>query len=232
MGKAFDIHNQLGCKWNEVTYQVELADQLSGMASTAEREVPIQVEYGRFRKTYRLDLVVGDGGIYELKTVNAIGDAHVGQVLNYLRLLNATRAKIVNFRTLSVDSRFVNCNDTIEERRRFDIDSVEYRGPTALRNQVVGMVSDLGTKLSVTLYNDCVLANVGEATAVPIGTTRATTYSFQTINETEAFVVTAIERKHCHHREHLRKMVKAARLTAFHWINVTPQVVRLETITL
>ncbi len=72
--------------------------------SNAICEVPLTVSFGTFSKTYRLDLLVDELAIYELKTVAVISKSHIGQVLNYLRLLNATRAKIINFRNHQVES--------------------------------------------------------------------------------------------------------------------------------
>ena len=231
MGVAFALHNEIGCKWNEATYQAELAQRLEQAGTASIRELPVTVTYEQFAKTYKIDMLVLATGIYELKTVKAIDNAHIGQVLNYLRLLNATRAKIVNFRPFSVESKFVNCNDTLEDRRAFDLDSGEYRGPVELRHSAIGMLNELGTKLSVSLYNECILANVGRLIPVLSLPGANVTQRLQIVEDFEAFTITAIESQVCHHREHLRKMASKARLKAFHWINVTPRVVRLETIT-
>jgi len=231
MGASFALHNDFGCKWNEATYQFELAQRLKKVKTAAIRELPTSVTFGQFSKTYQIDLLVSEAGVYELKTVNAINNSHIGQVLNYLRLLNATRAKIVNFRPFSVESKFVNCNDTLEERRKFDIDSGEYNGPAVLRQVVDGMLRDLGTKLSVSLYNECVLANIGTLISIPTTIGAIVNQTFQMVEDSEAFTVTSIESQASQHREHLRKMASKAMLNAFHWINVTPKVIRLKTIT-
>ncbi len=230
MGLAFNLHNDIGCKWNEATYQTELALRLEKSKLAVYRELPVIVTFGQFSKTYYVDLVVSSTGIYELKTVKAIDDAHIGQVLHYLRLLDATRGKIINFRPLSVESKFVNCNDTLEQRRTFEIDSGEYRGPRELRDNSVAMLRDLGTKLSVSLYNQCLLDNVGRLMSLTSSPCRSSSQSFQIVDESEAFSVTAIENRTCHHREHLRRMVARTSFKLFHWINVTPKVMRLETI--
>ena len=230
-GAAFALHNDIGCKWNEATYQVELARTLEKTKTAAIRELPITVTFGQFSKTYQINLLVSQAGVYELKAVNAIDNAHIGQVLNYLRLVDATRAKIVNFRPFSVESKFVNCNDTLEERQKFDIDGGEYKGPAVLRQVVNGMLRDLGTKLSVSLYNECVLANIGSVITMPTTPNAFVSQAFQMVEDAEAFTITSIESHACHHREHLRKMASKAMLNAFHWINVTPKVIRLETIT-
>ncbi|WDQ18088.1 GxxExxY protein [Rhodopirellula sp. P2] len=98
MEVAFEVHNECGCHWDETIYQAEMHNRILDKLSSSTREVALTVSFGTFSKTYRLDLVVNESGLYEFKTVAAIEKAHIGQVLNYLRLLNATRAEIVNFR--------------------------------------------------------------------------------------------------------------------------------------
>ncbi|MEM9827696.1 MAG: GxxExxY protein [Planctomycetota bacterium] len=230
MGVAFALHNELGCKWNEFAYQAELFKRLIAGGLNATREFQINISFGKFTKTYKVDLLVSQAGVYELKAVDAITKDHIGQVLNYLRLLNATRAKIVNFRPLSLESMFVNCSDTRKERSRFDIDSGEYRGPKSLKQQAIGMLRELGTKLSISLYNECLLANAGVWARPSSSQGGACSQKFQMVSDAEAFSVTAFESKTCHHREHLSRMTAYAGLTHFHWINVTPAIVRLETI--
>ena len=67
-----------------------------------------QAVFRTFIKPLLLDLVVNRRGIYELKTVSALTPAHFAQLLNFLFLTNAARAKLINFRRASVESQFVN----------------------------------------------------------------------------------------------------------------------------
>ena len=149
MPAAFAIHNEIGCHWDERVYHEGMHEKLLSIFPNALSEVPLTVTFGNYSKTYRLDLVVDELGIYELKTVDSINKAHVGQVLNYLRLLNATRAKIINFRNHVVESKFVNCSDTLVQRRIFEVDGSRYRGPSALNDTLIEMLRDLGTRLSI-----------------------------------------------------------------------------------
>ncbi|MEO9592230.1 GxxExxY protein [Rhodopirellula bahusiensis] len=228
MAIAFGIHDDFGCHWDESIYQVEMHNRILDTFSSSEREVPLTVSFGTFSKTYRLDLVVDEIGIYELKTVAAIEKAHIGQVLNYLRLLNATRAKIINFRTNKVESRFVNCSDTLSQRRSFDIATENYRGPKELSEVAIRMLQDLGTKLSNELYTECLVSNIGRSARRRVWADRNVYQRFNFVAENEAFVVTALDTGQANYRTHLKRMRQTARLTHLHWINVTPDVVRFE----
>jgi len=61
MGAAFALHNDIGCKWNEATYQFEFAQRLKKVKTAAIRELPISVTFGQFSKTYQIDLLVSEG---------------------------------------------------------------------------------------------------------------------------------------------------------------------------
>ncbi len=230
MPTAFAIHNDIGCRWDEQVYQAGMHARLLAIFAKAKREVPVTVAFGNYSKTYRLDLVMDEMGVYELKAVASINQAHIGQVLNYLRLLNATRAKIINFRNHKVESKFVNCSDTLSQRRVFEIDSREYRGPRTLCDTLSEMLHDLGTKLSNSLYAECLVANIGWTEAKRVWADRNVFQNFDLVADDEAFVVTSMETGQCDYRTHLARMSQVARLTWFHWINVTPDIVRLESV--
>ncbi|EMI19955.1 hypothetical protein RMSM_03118, partial [Rhodopirellula maiorica SM1] len=192
MPVAFEVHNDLGCNWNEIAYQSEMSVKIFDRFGRSDREVPLTVTFGNFQKTYRLDLVVESAGRYELKTVAAIKESHIGQVLNYLRLLDATRAKIVNFRLRRVESKFVNCSDTLAQRRAFEVDSGDYRGPAILLDVTISMLRDLGTKLANSLYTECLLSNVGHTQRRQIWRDRNVYQDFDLVAQDEAFVVTSL----------------------------------------
>ena len=64
MELAFSIHNRMGRFFDETIYQQEIANLLGSRAKT---EVPVHVLYEDFRKTFRLDLLVDGGALFELK---------------------------------------------------------------------------------------------------------------------------------------------------------------------
>ncbi|MCI0446866.1 GxxExxY protein, partial [bacterium] len=106
MGLAFSIHREMGRFWNETIYQNELADrcQKSGFDKVAT-EIPIQVSFKDFCKSYYADLLVDNAVIYELKTAQALSGEHRKQTLNYLFLLGMQRGKLINMQPASVEHR-------------------------------------------------------------------------------------------------------------------------------
>src|SRR5438552_16009596 len=82
MRHAFECQNQLGRLCDELIYQNDLAARLQAAGLPVRTEVPITVTFRDFTKTYSLDLVVADAGIYELKTTHSLIGVHEAQLLN------------------------------------------------------------------------------------------------------------------------------------------------------
>lgn len=98
LGAAFEVANVLGHGFLEVVYQRALLRELELRGLSAEREVQFAVEYkGVQLALYQADLVVEREIIVELKAVEALGSAHVGQCLNYLRASGLSTALLINF---------------------------------------------------------------------------------------------------------------------------------------
>ncbi len=108
MRHAFDSQNELGRLADERIYQADLAARLRSVGMKVTREVEIQLTHRGYSKSLFLDLIVAEQAVYELKVVKAITDAHIGQLLTYLHLLDLSRGKLINFRSAKVESQFVN----------------------------------------------------------------------------------------------------------------------------
>ena len=67
MRNAFQSQNHLGRLCDEVIYNNDLAARLRARGLRVETEVPVTVSHRAFSKRYRLDLVVDNAAIYELK---------------------------------------------------------------------------------------------------------------------------------------------------------------------
>ena len=93
-----------------VFYDQRNTDLYGGLirCEISNEETPIELTHKTFAKTLNLDLVVSCRGVYELKTVSALNSKHVAQLLTYLYLLDLPRGKLVNFRSPTVESQFVN----------------------------------------------------------------------------------------------------------------------------
>ena len=76
MQHAFECQNQLGRLCDELIYQNDLAARLRAVGLPVRTEVPITVTCRDFAKTYFLDLLVADAGVYELKTALGLIGEH------------------------------------------------------------------------------------------------------------------------------------------------------------
>ena len=124
---AFESQNQLGRLCEEVIYQNDLAARLQAAGLSALKEVPVTLTHRDFAKTYSLDLVVANAGIYELKTALALVGAHEAQLLNYLFLCGSHHGKLINFRPAQVESRFINTTLTQDEWRQFAVERDDWQ---------------------------------------------------------------------------------------------------------
>ena len=96
---VFCVHKEMGPGLLENAYEVFLLHELSERGINARVQVPVQVKYKNkiVDVGYRLDLLVEDKIIVELKTVEAILPLHQAQILTYLRLANKKLGFLVNF---------------------------------------------------------------------------------------------------------------------------------------
>lgn len=104
LGCAFKIHSALGPGLLESAYQACLAYELEKEGFLVEKEKPIPLIYEEVKLDcgYRLDLLVENKVILELKTVEKFTDVHMAQMLTYLRLANKRVGLLINFNTKSL----------------------------------------------------------------------------------------------------------------------------------
>jgi GxxExxY protein len=93
------VHRTLGPGLLESVYEHCLARELElrGVAARRQVALPITYEGVTLEVGYRLDLVVGDAVIVEIKAVEMLTRLHEAQVLTYLRLSNKRLAFLMNF---------------------------------------------------------------------------------------------------------------------------------------
>lgn len=96
---AIAVHSELGPGLLESVYEVALAYELRQRGFAVDRQVVVPVQYRgiRFDEGYRLDLVVDDVVIVEVKSIEAVTAIHRKQVLTYLRLTSRPLGLILNF---------------------------------------------------------------------------------------------------------------------------------------
>jgi len=97
---AMNVHKDLGPGLMESVYNTCMQIELLNMGVEVKNEVPLPVIYQGRRVSeegFRLDLLVEDRIIVELKSVECILDVHKKQLLTYLRLANKPLGLLINF---------------------------------------------------------------------------------------------------------------------------------------
>ena len=99
IGAAMEVHSQLGWGLLEPVYQEALALELNsnGVPTLREVELPIFYKEHLLAKKYRMDLVVSDDIIVELKSTKELMPEHRLQLFNYLRLTKKHFGVLINF---------------------------------------------------------------------------------------------------------------------------------------
>jgi GxxExxY protein len=99
IGFAIEVHRQLGPGLLESAYEECLCYEFRENGIAFRRQVPLPVIYKDIRLDcgYRIDLVVGDELILELKTVERLIPVHEAQLLTYLKLSGLRTGLLLNF---------------------------------------------------------------------------------------------------------------------------------------
>jgi GxxExxY protein len=97
--EAIGIHRELGPGLFESVYETVLAGRLEMRGLKAARQVPVPLEFdGKFfEAAFRIDILVEDRLILEIKAVDQLSKAHARQLLTYLRLLKQPVGLLLNF---------------------------------------------------------------------------------------------------------------------------------------
>ncbi|MCY2982153.1 MAG: GxxExxY protein [Planctomycetota bacterium] len=236
MQHAFDSQNSIGSLADERVYQADFATRLIHAGFHVAREVEISLSHKSFQKSLYLDHVIDRRAVYELKVVKALSDAHRGQLLTYLNLLNLERGKLINFAFQKVEAEFVNAAIPFDARRSFDVDRSCYLGPEFFINLIVELIRDWGTSLSINLYLEAVTALLGGLGKVEVmlPTKRAgielASQRFLLASPDDAFQITAITKTNSGYASHLQRLLSISPLRQLHWVNIARHHVQFITI--
>lgn len=96
---AFHLHRGIGPGLLESVYESLLSSLLARRGLKVERQVLVEFDYEgiHFAEGLRLDLLVEDLVVVELKSVERLAPVHPKQLLTYLRLLNLPIGLLINF---------------------------------------------------------------------------------------------------------------------------------------
>ncbi len=102
IGCAMKVHSALGPGLLESAYQECLCFDLLRAGLYVEKQEPMPLVYSEVKLDcgYRVDVMVERRLILEIKSVEALNDIHLAQVLTYLRLANCRLALLMNFNVL------------------------------------------------------------------------------------------------------------------------------------
>jgi len=104
IGSAIKVHRNLGPGLLESAYQECLFYELKKEGLKVEKEKPLPLIYEEVKLDcgYRMDLFVEDKIIVEIKSVEALNDIHLAQVLTYLKINNSKIGLLINFNVLQL----------------------------------------------------------------------------------------------------------------------------------
>jgi GxxExxY protein len=110
---AMRVHSELGPGLLESTYTACLQHELkkAGLKSDAQVGLPVVYDGVKLDLGYRIDLLVEDLVVVELKSVDAIAPVHQAQIISYLKLSGRSLGLLINFNVAHLKDgvkRFVN----------------------------------------------------------------------------------------------------------------------------
>lgn len=101
IGAAIEVHRHLGPGMPEVSYRKALCHELGLRRIRHEYEVPLPIFYKDVHVgDGRIDILVEDVLVLELKSVEALSKVHRAQALTYLKLLKLPLALLINFNVM------------------------------------------------------------------------------------------------------------------------------------
>lgn len=113
IGLAIEVHRQLGPGLLESAYQECLFYEIKKAGLKVEKEITLPIIYKEIRldQGYRIDLLVEDKLVVELKTVENYTSVHFAQILTYLKLGNYPLGLLINYNSKILKNnvkRFIN----------------------------------------------------------------------------------------------------------------------------
>ena len=118
---AIRLHKELGPGLLESVYETLLASSLARRGYKVARQQPVDIEFDgiRFQSAFRIDILVEDMLLIEVKSVDRLHAAHAKQLLTYLRLSKQPVGLLINFSGATLKEgfkRLVNDYHSVPER--------------------------------------------------------------------------------------------------------------------
>ncbi len=108
-GAVFKVYNELGPGLLESVYETALSYELKQIGLDVKNQVGIPMKYAdiNFDVGFRLDILVNDKVIIEIKSVEALADVHHKQLLTYLKLTEKKLGLLINFNSSSISNSII-----------------------------------------------------------------------------------------------------------------------------
>lgn len=99
IGAAFEVYNTLGPGLLESVYEKAMIVELKSRGLSVQTQFPVEIHYKNtlIGSDLRLDLLVENKLIIELKSVETLNSVHFKQVRTYMRLLDESAGILINF---------------------------------------------------------------------------------------------------------------------------------------
>lgn len=107
IGICMEVHRILGCGLLEIIYKdaLELEFKQNNIPYEREKEYPIEYKGNFLPHKFYADFVVYDEIILEIKSAKEIGNEHIAQTLNYMKLADSQLGIIANFQNKSLQHK-------------------------------------------------------------------------------------------------------------------------------
>jgi GxxExxY protein len=130
IGAAIEVHRHLGPGLFESIYQECLARELASrqLSFSAQRSSPVLYKGVRLSVSYRLDLVVENVVVVEIKSVAALNAVHQAQTLTYMRIADCPVGLLINFnvpRLIDGVQRLVNARPVMDREANRGMEGTE-----------------------------------------------------------------------------------------------------------
>lgn len=104
IGACIEVHKQLGPGLLESSYEHCLVYELRNMGLEVRQQVALPIIYKEIKLDagYRIDLIVQNKVIVEIKSVEILAPIHTAQILTYLKLKDLNLGLLVNFNSVKV----------------------------------------------------------------------------------------------------------------------------------
>ena len=239
-GYAYDVHNEIGRFCDEKIYQRIMLEKCRQNSINADREVKVIVRYKDFVKTYKIDLLVENGIIYEFKAARILNSYHEQQLINYLLLTGINHGKLLNFRPDSVEYRFVSTTLTSEKRRDYSVNTSDWMEVTdscnRLKITLFALLAEWGAFLDYRLFNEAFMHFLGgeehiiRPVKIYFNKKIVGEQKIELLNNDTALHVSAVTGILNNYEKNIRRLLNHTDIKAIQWINFNQRNITMKTI--